>query len=80
MTATAAVFGRPRFTPSEVMITADLVQQRLDALTADVARPSSIGTIGAQEQHTEGLREAGLPARVDAVIEYPFASVHEVRM
>jgi hypothetical protein len=42
----------------------------LEALAADVARPSSIGTIGARrQQHTEGLREAGWPARADEVIE-----------
>jgi hypothetical protein len=33
--------------------------------------------LGCNERFTEDLREAGLPARADAVIEYPFASVHE---
>ena len=77
MTATAAVFGRPRFTPCKVMITAPegargttQVSRDFDALAADVARPSSIGTIGARrQQHTEGLREAGWLARADEVIE-----------
>ena len=51
-------------------VSRDLVQQRLEALAADVARLSSIGTIGARrQQHTEGLREAGWPARADEVVE-----------
>jgi len=33
--------------------------------------------LGWNERVTEDLRESGLPARADAVMEYPFASVHE---
>jgi hypothetical protein len=33
--------------------------------------------LGRNERITEDLREAGLPAGADAVIEYPFAAMHK---